>query len=202
MAHADFYWISPKGEVIRPSGEPFHADLIIARPTLFGYKNKEEAIKFKNEHGGDNDALRMPAIATGYVRIRFRNDTMIIQLVEFNSTVKEHIRNFVRSEKVYMNVYFQMKNVAGDIVHTGRVIDFLNEDDIPNDSKRDPFPPRDTEEGRTKKREELVGIHFDDKSKYEYLAKGNFVFNNNVATVKEFADIDLKNITFSNIVTL
>ncbi len=201
--YKDFYWITPKGEVIRPKDEEFHYELILSHPEVFGYKDKEEALKFKNSHGGDADSLRIPAIAQGFIRIRMRGGGLcIIQVVKFNEEIRKILRDFIIKEDVFQNLTVELKNVDAKVLLTGKILDLLKEDDIPSYDKNTYPPPRDTEEGRKEKRKLFESINFDDTEKYKHFAKGNFTFHKNVATVEKYDDIDLTQAQFSDIVML
>lgn len=201
--YKDFYWITPDGKVLRPKDEEFHYEIILSNPKIFGYKNKEEALKFKDTHGGDADALRIPAIAQGFVRIRMRGGGLcIIQTVKFDEHIRKILKNFFKKEDVFKNLTYELKNVGAEIVLSGRIVDFFDEKDIPSYDKNSFPAPRDTKEGREEARKALIGVNFDDTQKYKQLALGNFEFKKNIATVKEFADIDLNEVKFSDIVVL
>lgn len=201
--YKDFYWITPKGEIVRPKTEEFHYELILNNPTLFGYKNTEEALKFKNSHGGDADALRIPAIAQGFIRVRMRSGGLcIIQVVKFDENVRNIIRNFIKTEDIFQTLTVELKNVDAKVITVGKILDFLKEDDIPSYDKNSFPPPRDTEEGREEKRKIFESINFDDTEKYKHFAKGNFTFHKNIATIEKYDDIDISNAEFSDIVML
>ena len=160
--YKDFYWITPKGEIVRPKTEEFHYELILNNPTLFGYKNTEEALKFKNSHGGDADALRIPAIAQGFIRVRMRRGGLcIIQVVKFDEEVRNIIRNFIKTEDIFQTLTVELKNVDAKVVAVGKILDFLKEDDIPSYDKNSFPPPRDTEDGREDKRKIFESINWD-----------------------------------------
>ena len=199
--YKDFYWITPKGEIVKPKTEEFHYELIMNNPTIFGYKNTEEALKYKNSHGGDVDALRIPAIAQGFIRVRMRSGGLcIIQVVKFDEEIRNIIRNFIKTEDIFQNLTVELKNVDAKVIAVGKILDFLKEEDIPSYDKNSYPPPRDTEEGRAEKRKIFEDINFNDIEKYKHFAKGNFTFHKNIATVEKYDDVDLSSANFSDIV--
>lgn len=200
--YKDFYWITPEGTIMRPKTEEFHYEIILSNPTVFGYKDRDEAIKFYEERGGDADALRIPAICSGFIRVRSRPGGLwLFQMVKCGDNERKNIKKFLETEGLEWFLTYNVMKVDREIPMSGRLVDFFEENEIPSYDKNDFPPPRNTEEGRKKFREELKNVKFDDSEKYKHLLVGKFKFAKNVAEkVKD--DVDISKLTFGEYLTV
>lgn len=199
--YKDFYWITPEGKIMRPKTEEFHYEIILSNPKVFGYKDKAEAIKFYEERGGDADALRIPAICSGFIRVRSRPGGLwLFQMVKYGEQERINIKKFLKKEGLEWFLTYNIMKVDREVPLSGKLVDFFEEKEIPDYDKNEFPPPRNTEEGRKKGREELKKISFDDSAKYKHLLVGKFKMQgNNAMNVKE--DVDISKLTFGEYLT-